>query len=90
MKAYEILTQNLEDILAIIKDHSHLLDRLNEGNDPLVLHQCALKCPHKQKLKETLLETIQVLEETKKTFKSKQIELLRKKLIGILAETDQL
>jgi hypothetical protein len=89
MKAYELLAKNLEDILAILKDHGRLLDRLNEGGDPLVLYQCASKCPHKQRLKQTLLETIQILEESKKAFKSKQIESLRKKLIGVLAETDQ-
>jgi hypothetical protein len=89
MKAYELLTQNLEDILAMLRDHGRLLDRLNERGDDFVLYQCASKCPHKQRLKETLLETIQALEESKKAFKSKQIESLRKKLIGILAETNQ-
>jgi len=38
-------------------------------------------------LKEMLLETIQVLEESRKAFKSKQLEAFRKKLIKVLAET---
>jgi hypothetical protein len=44
------------------------------------------QCRHKQKLKETLVETIEALEKTRAAFKSKQIEALRKKLIRVLAE----
>jgi len=39
-------------------------------------------------LKETLLESIHVLEESSKAFKSKRLEALRKKLIQVLSETD--
>jgi hypothetical protein len=43
-------------------------------------------CPHRQTLRNILGETIDALEQTRKSFKSKQIETLRKKLIGILLE----
>lgn len=86
MTAYELLTKNLEDIHVMLKDHGCLLNCLKEGCDTPVLRQCVSVCPHKQKLKETLLETIQVLEESRKAFKSKQLEALRKKLIEVLAE----
>lgn len=59
---------------------------LKDGGDTLVLHRCVSRCPYKQRLKDTLLETIQVLEESRKAFKSKQLETLRKKLIKVLAE----
>lgn len=87
MTAYELLTKNLEDIHVILKDHGCLLNYLKGGGDAPVLRRCVSSCPHKQKLKETLLETIQVLEESKRAFKSRQLEELRKKLIGVLAET---
>ena len=51
------------------------------------LNTCPLMdCPHRRRLKATLKETITVLEESRKAFKSKQLEALRKKLIGVLAE----
>lgn len=39
-----------------------------------------------ERLRAALLEAIEVLEGTRKAFKSKQLEMLRKKLIGILAD----
>lgn len=86
MTAYELLTKNIEDIQVMLKDHKCLLNYLTEGGDTPVLHQCVLACPHKLKLKETLLEAIKVLEESRKAFKSKQLEALRKKLIEVLVE----
>ncbi len=38
-------------------------------------------------LRQVLYETIEVLEETRKAFKSKRLETLRKKLMKILMET---
>ena len=38
-------------------------------------------------LRQALYETIKVLEETRKAFKSKRLETLRKKLMKILMET---
>ncbi len=87
MTAYELLTKNLEDIQVMLEDHGCLLNSLKEGGETPVLRQCVSACPYKQKLKETLLETIQVLEESRKAFKSKQLEALRKKLIEVLAES---
>jgi hypothetical protein len=87
MTIYELLIKNLEDIQEMLEDHGSLLNCLKEGGDTLVLRQCVSACPYKHRLKETLLETIQVLEESRKAFKSKQLETLRKKLIKVLAET---
>jgi len=39
-------------------------------------------------MKETLLEAIHVLEESRQAFKPKRLEALRKKLIQVLSETD--
>jgi len=41
-------------------------------------------CPHRQALRNVLCETIEALEQTRKSFKSKQIEALRKRLTAML------
>ena len=46
----------------------------------------AAACSHKRRLQSTLLETIQILEETKKAFRSRALEQLRAKLTRELAE----
>jgi len=43
-------------------------------------------CPYRHQFKETIANTIRKLENTRKNFKSKQIELLRKELTAILAQ----
>ncbi len=86
MTAYELLIKHVEDIQVMLKDHEGLLNCLKEGNNTLVLRQCLSSCPYKKKFKETLLETIEILEESRKAFKSKQLEALRNKLTTVLAE----
>ena len=87
MTVYELLSKNFEDIQVMLEDHGCLLKCLKEGGDTPILNHCVSTCPHKHRLKEVLLETIQVLEESRKAFKSKQLEAFRKKLIKVLAET---
>lgn len=43
-------------------------------------------CRHREILRHTLADAIDVLESTRKAFKSKQIEALRKKLTQVLME----
>ena len=43
--------------------------------------------PSGKSLRKVLAETIEVLEETKKAFKSKRLEELRKRLMDVLKET---
>ncbi len=45
---------------------------------------------NESRLRRSLYETIETLEETKKAFKSKRLETLRKKLLNVLMETEQL
>lgn len=42
-------------------------------------------CPRLSQLQAALRETIEVLEETRSSFKSKKLEVIRKRLIGIIA-----
>lgn len=41
-------------------------------------------CPHKQTLYTTLLDAVRVLEDTRRAFKSKQLEKLRKSFVQLL------
>jgi len=87
MTVYELLIKNFEDIQMMLEDHGCLLNCLKDGGDIPVLSRYVSTYSHKHRLKGMLLETIQVLEESRKAFKSKQLEMLRKKLIKVLAET---
>ncbi len=87
MTVYELLNKSFEDIQAMLEEHGCLLNCLKDGGDTPILSRCVSTCPYKHRLKEVLLETIQVLEESRKAFKSKRLEMLRKKLIEVLAET---
>jgi hypothetical protein len=86
MTAYEVLAKNLGELQALLKDHECILTQLKEGDEEPVLHRCVSGCPYKHKMKEALLEAIQVLDDSRKVFKSKQLEALRKRLIEVLAE----
>jgi len=62
-------------------------DRPDHGSPP-PFEPCSMAdCPYKKLFHRVLLETIEVLEETKKSFKSKRLEELRKRLTEVLKET---
>lgn len=50
------------------------------GTCPLVV------CPRLSKIEETLKEAIEVLDQTRSAFKSRRLELLRKKLTDVLSD----
>ncbi|MBU1698685.1 MAG: hypothetical protein KJ970_04130 [Candidatus Eisenbacteria bacterium] len=86
MTAYEAMSKSIEDIQARLKEHECLLNGLKEGCEEADLDFRLVSCPHKRRLTETLLKTVEVLEESRKAFKSKQLEALRKRLIEVLVE----
>ena len=52
-------------------------------------HKVVLPSTHRQlRFKEAITEAIEVLEETRKAFKSKRLEALRKKLTQVLIEPE--
>jgi len=73
-----------EELDRLIERHRGLLDRLGEnaGEAP-----CAgADCPCRRVLRTTLMESISILEDTRKSFKSRQLAELRRKLLRTLAE----
>ena len=61
-------------------------DKFREPKREIGDHCDALGCRHKYVLRHTLTDAIEALESTRKAFKSKQIEALRKKLTRVLIE----
>lgn len=82
----ELADRNLEEInLRLARLESLLRDGANAAN--VQAHACSPSgCPHRQKLKETILETIEVLEVSRKAFRSRHLELFRGKLTKKLSE----
>ena len=94
---------NKRDILNVIdkrtKDLHQEIDRyrsllaniLDKGVDDEAIKQHPLPLvtnPGERRLKEAIREAIEVLDESRKAFKSKKLELLRKKLTDVLIELE--
>ena len=86
MTVNEAILRSAEELQCRAETHRQFLARAAKGGHASVGECPLLDCPHRRLLRETLVEAITVLEGTRKAFKSKQLEALRKKLIGVLAE----
>ncbi len=89
---YEAINKNLDQIRQSIDQHHCLLASiLNEADQSGQLEITTKQCPYlarEEKLKKAIQEAIEILEQTKKSFKSKRLEMLRKKLTGVLIEAE--
>lgn len=85
MTAIELLSKNLEEIQFTLREQGLLLESLKENKALNNISLCPAHCPYRKVLQETLQETITALEDSKKAFKSKQLEILRKRLVCIMA-----
>ena len=82
------MERSLTELTQQVQKHQQLVKTVMEG--------CSLPqgcvwndCHHQQTLLNLIVETVQVLDETRKSFKSKQLEQLRKRLLTVLKqETD--
>jgi len=63
-----------------------LVDRIDERDLQQLMLPVA-PSSSESKLREAVVEAIEVLEESRKAFKSKQLELLRKRLTQVLVDT---
>lgn len=86
-----VIDKSAEELHMKIDMHCRLMTamlelRLGDGN----LKEFFLPlCYHKEsRLKKAVKETIDVLEESRKAFKSKRLEALRKKLTHVLIESE--
>lgn len=83
------LARSAEELRMVVEKHRQLLEVADDTACGDIAGQtCAsLDCSCRKRLRETLHETITVLEDTRKTFKSKQLAELKQRLLQILAET---
>ena len=87
-----MIDQSSEELHQKIDNHRSLISSiLEEGISESVLKRVTGPFPSGSdgKLKEAVKETIDVLEQTKKAFKSKRLEALRKKLIQVLIDSEK-
>jgi hypothetical protein len=83
------IARNTEDLHQKIEMHRHLMANLLEHKvDRDLLSDLCSSPPSSadRRLKEVIKEAIEVLEESRKAFKSKRLEVLRKKLTEVLIE----
>jgi hypothetical protein len=83
----ELLERSLAELRRQVDRHQQCLHDL-VAEDRSESH-CACvpgDCPHRARLCQVLLEAVGILEETRKAFKSKQLEGLRKAFLRVLQE----
>ena len=86
------LSSSVNDLRQRIDVHCHLLSSLMgeqaKGMDTAPFPECH-PCKSKElMLKEAIREAIEVIEDSRKAFKSKRLEALRKKLTSVLIEDE--
>jgi len=84
-----VINRSAEELHQKIDMHRYLMTTLLEKKvDNETIKQLALPTyfPDENRLKQAIMETIDVLEESRKAFKSKRLEVLRKKLTQVLIE----
>ncbi len=86
IKIIETCTRDLHD--RVEKQQAVLLTMLGEGKSPALGTCITPDCPHRKLFSRVLLETIEGIEETRKSFKSKRLEELRTRLMKVLKETE--
>ena len=87
MTIQEALAQSAEVLQRLLSEHQHILSLvLKEGDGKEIELPSYVSNSESGKFRQTLLEAIEVLEDTRKSFKSKRLEQLRRKLVRVLAE----
>ncbi|HEY1338182.1 MAG TPA: hypothetical protein VGF59_11765 [Bryobacteraceae bacterium] len=87
MVTSELLEQSLADLENQMERHRKILHAVVGGRPEIAAGDCPLAdCRHHRKLCRVLLEAIAAMEETRKAFKSRRLEELRKEFARILHE----
>jgi hypothetical protein len=88
MKRHQALLNNVEGLRQQLHNHWQLLQQDEQSPQGGELGFCPnLQCPHEQVLRDALRDVIEVLEETRQSFKSKRLEQLRKRMIKTLCSS---
>ena len=85
-----VIDKCTEELHQKIDMHRHLMTIILDkrvGDENIKQLSFPAHSSNERMLKEAVRETIEVLEESRKAFKSKRLEALRKKLTGILIES---
>jgi len=81
-----VLNESVKELQHRLDQHSCLVAAILDGRD---LPPRSNICPsqtREEKLRQAVQEAIEVLEQSRKSFKSRQLELLRKKLTQVLID----
>ncbi len=85
-----VLNESVKELQHRLDQHSCLVAAILDGRvDGRDLPPRSNICPsqtREEKLRQAVQEAIEVLEQSRKSFKSKQLELLRKKLTQVLID----
>ena len=84
------IDSSTEELHQRIDKHRYLMETILEqrvGDGTLKRLSLSSYSPVETRLKEAIGETIEVLEQTRKAFKSKKLEALRKRLTHVLIES---
>lgn len=84
MDNHEELLKSAEELCRKAERHRRLMRGICGGGEH-GSHTCSCE-PQVLKLRQVICESISVIEDTRKSFKSKRLELLKKKLIQALAD----
>ena len=84
----KVIDKSAEELHQKIDMHRYLMATIIDKKiSEKKLNHILLPDSHREfRLKKAIKETIEILEETRKAFKSKRLEALRKKLTGVLIE----
>jgi len=83
MTEKELMERSLKELAEQVQKHQQLVKTVIEGR--ALPQGCVWNdCHHQHMLLNLILETVQVLDETRRSFKSKQLEQLRKRLLAVL------
>jgi len=86
----KVIDKSTEDLHQRIDMHRYLMAAiLDKRVSENTLHNVLIPDPRRElRLKGAIRDTIEVLEESRKAFKSKRLEVLRKKLTEVLLESE--
>ena len=84
-----VINKSTEELHQKIDKQLYLMTALLEkraGNETLKQLTLPTHSPNEKRFKKAIMETIDVLEESRRAFKSKRLEVLRKRLTQVLIE----